>query len=525
MNALDRALAYVSPTRALERVRARRTLELIDGLQARRFDGASKGRRLRNWRAPASDGTTAAATGRATLRQRARDLARNSPWANRAQQILASNVIGTGIRPQARPMGTSTREAAEQLDRRWAEWAGSTQCDADGRLDFYGLQSLVLRTVAESGDCLVRLRRRRSSTGLALPIQLQVLEPDYLDTTKDTDRGSGEGWIEQGIEFNSRGQRVAYWILKDHPGAYRRTARATDSVRVPASQVSHVYRPERPGQTIGQPWCSPVIVALRDLQDYHSAELVKQKIASLWGAFITRNDPDGAPAHIDSDGQAIEELQPGMVEYLEPGESINFPQTPKAEGFGEYTKLHLRAVAAVYGLTYEQLTGDFSSVNFSSGRMGWIESGRFFEATRRHLLIPQFCAPVWSWFCDACAVTDGMSTDGVGVTWTAPRREMIDPTREVPAQITAIRGGLMTLSEALRRSGYDPEEVLEERARDDRWIDELGVVVECDPRPRAGDSVPASATPGDVEEDGDDQAETDHFDDPAQATGEADSEE
>ncbi|NJL19359.1 MAG: phage portal protein, partial [Bdellovibrionaceae bacterium] len=63
--------------------------------------------------------------------------------------------------------------------------------DADGQLDFAGIQALVARTVVESGECLVRFRLRRPGDGLAIPLQLQVLEPDFLDHTKTQKTDTG----------------------------------------------------------------------------------------------------------------------------------------------------------------------------------------------------------------------------------------------------------------------------------------------------------------------------------------------
>ena len=59
---------------------------------------------------------------------------------------------------------------------------------------------------------------------------------------------------------------------------------------------------------------------------------------------------------------------------------------------------------------------------------------------------------------------------------------MIDPASEINSTITAIRGGLTTLSEAIRQNGYDPAEVLAERAQDDKELDRLGLVLDTDPR-------------------------------------------
>ena len=72
--------------------------------------------------------------------------------------------------------------------------------------------------LAESGECLVRLRERRVEDGLPVPLQLQVLEPDHLDASKTGDLPNG-GFVLQGVEFDALGRRRAYWL---YPGASRR---------------------------------------------------------------------------------------------------------------------------------------------------------------------------------------------------------------------------------------------------------------------------------------------------------------
>jgi lambda family phage portal protein len=507
---LEQALAVVSPGWAAQRARDRRTFEL---LSERRYEGATKGRHAKGWKSPRTSGNAAAFGARETLRDRSRDLARNNPWAARALQVLTTNVVGTGIRPQVRQLGTAFQQRAKDFEALWYDWAGTTVCDADRRVDFYGLQAAALRCLVESGDVLIRRRWRRRGDGIEPPLQLQLLEPDHLDTAKDVDSVKGGGRIENGIEFDRRGQRVAYHLFVEHPGDLRGRRKAL-SVRIPAADVLHLFRADRPGQIAGVPWCAPVIVAMRDLADFQHAELVRQKIAALWAAFIRKNDPDGTgTTEKTEEGQQIEKLEPGILEYLEPGEDITFSSPPAPNGYDGFVTSQLRAIAAALGITYEALSGDYSRVNFSSARMGWLESGRNFDAIRRQLLVPQLCAPVWQWFLEA-AEFSGVAVHGLWATWTSPRREMIDPTREVPAAEKAIRAGLTTLSETLRQQGYDPEDMLLERQRDDRWLDELGLVLDSDPRkksaagsgaqperdedePKDGDDAPDSKPAGD----------------------------
>lgn len=179
VNFLERMIAWLSPTWGESRARAR--------LKARHFEAASAGRRTSGWNRLTSD-ANAAASGAAlsNLRAQSRDLVRNNPWARRGLRRIVTNTVGWGIRPKA------TGRNAELVMQRWKRRGETTQCDAAGRLTFFGLQRLAMRTVVESGEVLIRRRRRRPEDGLAIPLQLQVLEPDYIDTSKDGPLGDHE---------------------------------------------------------------------------------------------------------------------------------------------------------------------------------------------------------------------------------------------------------------------------------------------------------------------------------------------
>ena len=137
---------------------------------------------------------------------------RNNPYAAKAIHAVVSNLVGTGIMPRARAGDAEINEAADRL---WARFAAT--CDADGLTDFSGLQALVVRAMVESGECLVRLRERRIEDGLPVPLQLQLLEADHLDTSKTGDLPNG-GFVVQGVEFDALGRRRAYWLFPVHPG-------------------------------------------------------------------------------------------------------------------------------------------------------------------------------------------------------------------------------------------------------------------------------------------------------------------
>lgn len=308
-------------------------------------------------------------------------------------------------------------------------------------------------------------------------MQLQVIEADYLDLNR-TELLSNGGRIVQGVEFNSVGKRVAYWMFKEHPGDM--VGNIAESSPVPASEILHLYKQDRPGQVRGVPWGASAMLTLRDLDDYEDAYLVRQKLANCHvGAIIDSDGPDVDAAPADSDPLS-ESMEPGRYDILPRGKDIKFNTPPNAGDYGGYTKDVLLRVAAAYGITFQALTGDLSSVNFSSGRMGWVEMGRNIEHWRWNIFVPQVLDGIAQWFREA--VNFGGPVPDIGFTWTAPRREMINPVQEIAAYKDAIRNGFMTLASVHRELGEDSDAVLDEFAETNKKLDQLELIFDCDPR-------------------------------------------
>jgi capsid protein len=106
--------------------------------------------------------------------------------------------------------------------------------------------------VAEAGECFIKFCISKANR--TVPLQLQVLESEHLDSSKDYALPNGNV-IKSGIEFNKSGKRVAYHLFKEHPGD---TCGWLNSVRVPASEILHIYKVLRPGQIRGEPWLARV---------------------------------------------------------------------------------------------------------------------------------------------------------------------------------------------------------------------------------------------------------------------------
>jgi lambda family phage portal protein len=412
----------------------------------RAFESAKESRRTENWFTRNGGPNSDIRVALDRLVRRHQDLVDSNPWANRAVRVITNNWVGDGI--IGSPVG-----ATKRYSQLWTDWADSVDCDYDGKLNWYGLQALIARTTAVRGSCLIRRRvdERMISQGLA-PLRLQVMEPDMLDMGKDD--GSR---IKFGKQYSLDGQLEGYWVRQTHPGETEWRGVRIDSDFVPASEILHTYEVNRPGQGIGVPFGSAVLLHLRDIDDIASAMLLKTKIAACFTAFVYSNEPSDMPG---AGSVLTETLEPGAIEILPDGKQITFANPPQSPDYVSHQKHHLHAVAAGYGITYEALTGILSDVNFSSARMGWIEFHRNLAAWRWNLTIPQVLDPVHRWFNDAARI---MQVRGPRrMIWTPPRRELVDPSKEIKSLVEAVRAGFMSLSEVQRSLGFIPSEVMDE---------------------------------------------------------------
>lgn len=467
------------------------------------YEAAGNGPRLAQWR-PGARGPNSVLADRTTLVNRSRDAVRNNGMADSAVSGLTSNIVSTGIAPQFR-----TPDAAfnEELAEAFAEW--TDESDVDERLDFYGQQALAARSMIEGGECFARLRIRGLEDGLSVPLQVQLLESEFCPDSKNETTASGE--IVNGVEFDASGRRVAYWLYRSHPGeVLMRRPIDAQAMRVPASEIAQLSLLRRPGQVRGEPWLARALVKLRDVDTYDDAQLIRQQIAALFAGFVSDDGESDAPvfageAAPDGDGLALAPLEPGTMQKLRPGETINFSEPPSpGDSYASFMRQQWLSVAASAGALYEMVTGDYSNLNDRTWRAAVNEFRRRCETWQHHLVVFQFCRPVlqrWS----QLAVLSGRVRPPAGITaamigraeWLPVPWPYINPVQDVQAQRDAVRDGFKSRSQVVSEQGYDVARLDRETAADNARADELGLVYDTDPRrtTRAGGIAGAAPDP------------------------------
>ncbi len=470
-NWIDRAVGYVAPVLGARRMQARAAMALSGYIGARWDRRATK-----EWYVPSGTADDTLLPDSQTLRDRSRDLIRNSPLATGAVNTVVQNVVGGGLQLQARPewesLGMSEDQADEwkaSVEREFRLWAESTECDITRTQNFYGLQDLVFRAVLEAGDCAVLTPMIPARTSL-YSLRLQVIESERLanpDNKQDTDR------LKAGIEFDENGAPVAYHIRRKHPYSFEglkdRSATRIDAFgkRTGRRNVLHPFERKRPGQSRGVPYLAPVIEQLKQLDRYSEAEVMAAVVSAMFTVFVKTQTGDGLGPLIGETSTAPSSANPkpgqevklgnGAIVDLLPGEDVAFanPGRPNSQ-FDAFVQAVLRQVGVALGLPFEVLVKHFTA-SYSAARAALLEAWCFYRG-RREFLAQAFCAPAYEAWMDEAVALGRVDAPGyfddpalrrayLQAEWIGSAPAQIDPEKEVGAAEKRLQIGVSTLAD------------------------------------------------------------------------------
>lgn len=471
---LDNVIGVFSPRTKRLRQRERMLSDVMHENHKRGFDAAGMRGRGSTWKPIAADANSENRNSMDIIRDRVRDLYINNPWAKNGVDILVNNTIGRGI---------VARTSDKTLAPIWKKWSTTTDCDFNGELSLSGLQRLIARTTFVTGECLIRKVMRKPTPGNPVPLQLQVLEPDLIDTSKDElvmHSGKKNGSrVVQGIQFGRDGRVSGLYLFDEHPSAYNTAS--IESRFVSIDKIIHVHDFRRPNEVRAASRLAPIVHRLRNIDLYEDAELEKQHVAAMFAAFYKNVECDDMKAV--GDMTVPTHMEAGTIEMLPDGYDVQFSNPPSKEGYSEYMRQQLLSISAALGITYEALTSDLRQTSFSSARIGQHEMTRHIESIQQDIFIPQALSRVWKWFTEAASLMQGVRNAAhAQATWHIPARFIVDPKAETQADKEAVRAGFKSLQGVQRSRGEDPELLIEELEEMNIAIDEKGLVLDTDPR-------------------------------------------
>lgn len=446
---------------------------LSHGLRRRSLDAGGTGRRWPAGSRVSNLNADILGTGR-TIRERAAHAARNNATAAAAVNALVTNIVGPGIVPSPQHPDPGERARLADLFARWTDRA-----DFDGERDFYGLQALAVRQWIEAGESFGHMLMAPDD-GPEVPLQVRLLHPSQVPT--EWPMALVNSTVRGGIEHDAYGRRLAYLALPFRPDdpLMAVTAAGWRPVRLPAADVLHLFEALEPGQIRGLSWLAPVLLALNELDQLQDAALVRAKLANLiCAALVDQNGDAGGLPGSAAAGVLTVGLEPGSILPLKPGTTLEFFDPKESQNYAPFVKEHLRAIAAGLGVPYELMTGDLSSVNYSSIRTGLVEFRKKLEHWQHNVVVFKLCRPVWDRWVRMAVLSGAIDATRYArdpaayhaVEWLPPRQEWVDPAKDLAAETGAIEAGLMSRTQALARRGVDINrvraEIAAERAADE----------------------------------------------------------
>ncbi|WP_274426757.1 phage portal protein [Chelativorans sp. YIM 93263] len=495
---------------------ARNRMMASTAYQGAGFDNPS----LAKWRPGSYSGQSALRGDRSELVDRLNDAARNDGWSSAGVSRLVDNIVGSGwtlsARPNFRSLNMTYDEAEEVADQIEALWRDYTQdvdkwCDAERSKTMAGVLGLAARhRFGPDGEAFGLLVWQEDAPSFQTAVQ--IVDPARCSNPLGR---ADDVTLRDGVEINEYGAATGYYFRKYHPGdvflgqgktwQWDFVERETEWGR---PIVVHAFEQKRAGMTRGVSDWAPVIRSIKQYTDYEDFEVQAALLNASMAAFIeTPFDPDELMDSLGVDGQsgvagmygAIAEAQkayygaapidlPGArVNTLQPGEQAKFtrPEHPNAN-FDVFVNAALRKIASAVGLTYEQLSMDWSKVNYSSARAALLEIWRGLTSKKTNIA-SQFMGPIYrAWLEEV--FDRGLIDLPAGAVpfeenpaawchaeWIGPGRGWIDPMREAQAAGERLASNLTTLQQEASEQGRDWKLDAMQRKRERDFYQKLGL--------------------------------------------------
>lgn len=445
---------------------------------------------------------------------RVRDLVRNDGWAAGSVTRILDNAMGAVFRPLAKPdwralqlmsgnkgydqaWATEYGKAVDGFYRMWADDEGCW-CDAARKNTMAQQYRLGFRHKLVDGDALAQMvwlpgrvgpGRARYATAMLMIDPDRLSNPQMRFDLKNT-RG--------GVEIDRFGAAVAYHIRQAHATDWYDAARALSWVRIPRETgwgrpiIVHDYDADRAAQHRGGVGVlGPVVQRLKALVKYDGAELDAAVLNAIFAAFIeSPNDPQMMEQALGADeigayqamrsayhGEKRLTMDGARIPILFPGEKISMvdPTRPNSN-FAEFEKAVLRNVAAAAGLSAQQVSNDWSDVNYSSARGALLEANKTMQRRTLDYAMGFARRPRTAWLEECHDVEKLPRPSGTQVPfidartaysrakWLGPGLGWIDPVAEKEGAVLGMEAGLSTLEhEVAVQTGEDWEDILDQR--------------------------------------------------------------
>lgn len=381
---------------------------------------------------------------------------------------------------------------------------------------------------------------------------IRMVDVDRLSTPSFQ---MADPFILGGVEVDSRHIPIAYHIRKSSPrDVYY--AEAYEWTRIEAKkpwgrpQFIHLFEQDRPGQTRGMSVMAAGIRETHMARQFRDVMLQNAIVNATYAAVIESDVTNSAEAYarllgadmqqddvikqalgahmsvIAEFAEAADQLKLGGVRipHLLPGSKLHMQPAGQGGPLGtEFEQSLLRNIAALLGVSYEQLSKDYTETNYSSARAAMTETWKFMVA-RKKVIADRFANVIYRlWLEEALnknfitSMPKKMGADTAWLyqplameaitncDWIGASRGQIDELKETQAAVLRLKYGLSTFEQEIARLGGDWRKQIRQTYREKVQFKDYEI---AHPNEATDNTMNASTGQKDVSESGNPSAST-----------------
>ena len=432
------------------------------------------------------------------LTARIRDMVRNNPILSKAYHQMVTLVIGTGILTFSDahlPDGSELEDFVTESDVWFERWA-ELEADAEGNYSWYDMQRMSFGDTMEVGNHFL-VETLINDPKRTLPLAYTMLEWEQLARERDqpqgaVDYGGGKNKISNGIEYDSRGRKVAYHFYEFHP--YDSHVESAKIMRVPARRVIHNYIPTRASAKCGISWFAPLVQNARDVDKFLGDELSSRSLGALI-TMVVKSDRFkghtglGLDAEDSETGVPLVKMGRPFVAEIGTQDDVELLQSSRSgQDASAFINLMWTKLSMGSKLSLNRLLGDPQKANFGSIKSSHNDDEAMVAPIKRHQA-SQIAKPVRRRHIEM-GIATGLIRSATTTQFLANRHRYtqlehvagahpdIQPKEEGEASIDRMRSGRTTYIYEVGRLGAHWKKNLRDMKRVNEMAKKLGVVLD-----------------------------------------------
>lgn len=297
--------------------------------------------------------------------------------------------------------------------------------------------------------------------------------------------------VNDGILYNSTddgAEPVAYYVQREKINPL--TELGIEYDLVPAGEIIHVFNAILPQQRRGIPEVQTALNIIREIKLLRGLEIQAVKNAAKTSVILTTDaEPiidaaySGEEIAVPAPGATGAELPDGVF-IARPGYTPTFGESKHpATGFNEFKKTLAADVGAALGVGSGKINNNHADYNFSSAKMDE-QHDAVIVAVRQKKIANSFLNVVFNDWLTEFATRDEVAEEFLDVAgapeqiarrWLFPSPRSIDRLKDAQADSIELENNTITLEEIAARRGLDLEELLIERAREAKILEDAGL--------------------------------------------------